>query len=125
MINLYDIHLNRETKNWGGSEWVVDGEDGRETYPGWIEKDDAKWLYRNGEPFDPHTFLIAQCSCCGKIGAHRLTDEETEILYEYEDRGREMGYLQDLFPNVPAWIRSGAIDKYSDGFCICPECADM
>lgn len=45
---IYDVHLNRNTFNWGGCEWVVDGENGRDTYPGsWDEKKVRKY-YRNG-----------------------------------------------------------------------------
>ena len=35
---IWDIHLNGNTHNYGGLEWVVDGENGRKTYPGtWAE----------------------------------------------------------------------------------------
>ena len=44
------------------------------------------------------------------------------MYLNYQMNGRQLGFIQDLFPRVPVWIRSGAIDKYSDGFCICPEC---
>lgn len=45
---IYDVHINRNTYNWGGCEWVVDGENGRDTYPGsWDEKKVRKY-YRNG-----------------------------------------------------------------------------
>ena len=67
--------------------------------------------------------LQAKCSCCGEIGTHKLTDEELATLKRYWCYGRQMGMIQDLFPNIPAWIRSGAIDQYSNGFCICPKCS--
>lgn len=66
--------------------------------------------------------IVATCFICGTEGKHILTAEETENLILYYTLGRNAGRIQDLFPNVPAWIRSGAIDKYSNGFCICPEC---
>lgn len=69
--------------------------------------------------------LYCNCSCCGEIGTHKLTDEEYRTLKAYEHRGRQMGMLQDVFPNIPAWIRSGAIDKYANGFCICPKCSSF
>lgn len=69
--------------------------------------------------------LIAQCSICGNEEKFELTDEELDTFYEYSLRGREMGMLQDIFPRVPAWIRSCCIDKYSGGFCICPKCSGM
>lgn len=66
--------------------------------------------------------LTATCSCCGNTAEYVLDDEETEVYIEYQSLGRQMGTIQNLFPRVPAWIRSGAIDKYSNGFCICPKC---
>lgn len=66
--------------------------------------------------------LTAECSLCGTEGEYELNNEEEKIYTEYQWRGREMGLLQNLFPDVPAWIRSGSIDKYSGGFCICPKC---
>lgn len=71
------------------------------------------------------SYLIAKCSCCGSEGIYEMDKEEYETYMAYQVKGRDMGYLQDLFPKVPAWIRSGAIDQYSDGFCICPKCADL
>ena len=68
--------------------------------------------------------LLATCSICGKKEFFELTDEEENVFRKYLCHGRQMGYLQDLFPRVPAWIRSGAIDKYSNGFCICPRCQE-
>ena len=67
--------------------------------------------------------ITATCSCCGRTEDHELTDIEEYNLNGYRKYGRGFGTLQTLFPNVPAWIRSGAIDMTSGGFCICPECA--
>lgn len=66
--------------------------------------------------------IVAKCSCCGNEEIYTLNKEESLIYVKYLDYGRKMGYLQELFPNVPAWIRSGGIDQYSNGFCICPKC---
>ena len=66
--------------------------------------------------------LTAKCAYCGYEEEYILTEEEDETLLMYEIFGRQLGKLQELFPNIPAWIRSGAIDKYSNGFCICPAC---
>lgn len=63
-----------------------------------------------------HT-ITAICSCCGKAGSYEMTDKEYDTLLLYQWYGRQMGFLQDLFPDVPAWIRSGAIHQYRDGFC--------
>lgn len=66
--------------------------------------------------------IEATCSICDETTEYRLDALETDRYKMYQYKGREMGLLQNVFPNVPAWIRSGAIDKYSGGFCICPKC---
>ena len=66
--------------------------------------------------------IYAKCFVCGKEESYELSKEEYVTLQRYRYYGRQMGYIQDLFPDVPQWIRSGAIDLYSDGFCICPDC---
>lgn len=66
--------------------------------------------------------ITAKCSCCGREEDYFLDEEEFETLLDYQMYGRELGFIQDLFPNVPSWIRSGAIDLFSGGFCICPNC---
>lgn len=66
--------------------------------------------------------ISATCSCCGKTVDYEMSEIETKTYLDYLIFGRSMGYIQDLFPDVPAWIRSGAIDQYSGGFCICPKC---
>lgn len=67
--------------------------------------------------------LECECDICGSVGMYMMDDEEKDTLGRYYCYGRQMGYLQDLFPKIPAWIRSGCIDQYSGGFCICPSCA--
>lgn len=67
--------------------------------------------------------LEAECSICGGKGSYLMDDKEKKTYDNYQFLGREMGLLQDVFPKIPAWIRSGCIDKYSGGFCICPQCA--
>ncbi len=66
--------------------------------------------------------IVATCSCCGHLGAYQMSDEEAQKYVMYSFLGRDMGFIQDIFPNIPAWIRSGCIDQYSNGFCICPAC---
>lgn len=69
--------------------------------------------------------IKAQCSCCGKEESYIMNAEEAETLLRYKVYGRQLGYIQELFPDIPAWIRSGAIDLYSGGFCICPDCSEV
>jgi len=52
MYVIWDIHLNGNTKNFGGLEWVVDGEYGRETYPGSWAECTVREHYREGRTFD-------------------------------------------------------------------------
>ena len=84
--------------------------------------DEAKGL---SDDDDETTTLTVTCGVCGEETEYELSAEDSETYEKYLIYGRELGYLQDLFPNVPAWIRSGAIDKYSGGFCICPKCSGM
>lgn len=66
--------------------------------------------------------LSCNCSICGKQGVHTLTPDETKTYMEYQIKGRQMGALKDLFPEIPSWILSGAIEPLSNGYCECPEC---
>ena len=67
--------------------------------------------------------ITATCACCGRKESYMLSDEERKTFELYQTAGRSMGMIQNLFPNVPAWIRAGAIDKTTGGFCFCPKCA--
>ncbi len=66
--------------------------------------------------------ITATCSVCGYKETYSMSKTESKTIKKYRIYGRQMGFIQDLFPDVPPWIRSGAIDQYSDGFCICPKC---
>ena len=66
--------------------------------------------------------IAAKCSFCGYEEEYQLSKEEYCTLKRYQKYGRQLGLIQDLFPEIPPWIRSGAIDKYSKGFCICTNC---
>ena len=67
--------------------------------------------------------LTVTCSICKKVGTYETSKEENVNLKKYWSYGNKARYLQELFPNIPAWIRSGMIDTRSNGFCICPECS--
>ena len=75
--------------------------------------DDGKWV------------LVAKCSACKKETEYVMDETETQTMSKYICYGRQLGYIQNLFPKVPAWIRSGAIDQYNDGFCICSDCSGI
>ena len=66
--------------------------------------------------------IEAQCSCCGKKEEYHLDKKEYYTLLLYQVYGRQLCYIQELFPKIPAWIRSGAIDQFNGGLCICPDC---
>ena len=66
--------------------------------------------------------LECSCSYCGTEYVAILDVEESKTLEKYWCYGRQLGKIQDVFPNIPAFIRSGAIDKFANGFCICPKC---
>ena len=69
--------------------------------------------------------LECSCSICGRTALCILDETEKENLKLRIEKNRDAGFLQDLFPNIPNWIRSGAIDEYSNGFCICEKCTGM
>lgn len=69
--------------------------------------------------------LVATCATCHENGIYIMDEKEMETLDEYYFKGRSMGMIQDLFPKIPAWIRSGCIDQYSGGFCVCPKCSGL
>lgn len=69
--------------------------------------------------------LYPKCSCCGKEDEYKCDATESKTLDKYICYGRQMGYLQDLFPKIPQWIRLGCIDQFSNGFCICPDCSPI
>ena len=52
MFTIYDCHLNGRTMNFGGLEWVVDGERGRRNYPGTWPACLAKMCYQEGLSYD-------------------------------------------------------------------------
>lgn len=63
--------------------------------------------------------ISTQCTCCKTIGKYELNAKETENFLRYQQYGPMAGMIQDLLPDVPAWIRSGV----TTGFCICPKCS--
>ncbi len=48
MYTIYDVKLNSRTFNFGGLEWVVDGEIGRMVYPGTWAECVVRTYYSNG-----------------------------------------------------------------------------
>ena len=89
-------------------------------------KEVAMTYYEECKLNDPEMITLeAECDICGNIGTYEMNEEEFNTWQRYVCYGRMIGKIQDLFPKVPAWIRSGAIDQYSGGFCICPECSGV
>ena len=89
------------------------------------EKLDSRKLTEEDMEYIEDHALEATCSYCGEIGVYIMDDEEKEKKIEYYFKGRSMGMIQNIFPKIPAWIRSGCIDKYSNGLCVCPKCSGL
>lgn len=51
-MNIYNHYLNANTKNYDGLEWVIDGENGRYTYPGTYPVEYCKRLYMQGKSWE-------------------------------------------------------------------------
>lgn len=65
------------------------------------------------------------CAACGRAGTYRMSAAEQETLSEYEKKGRSMGPLARLFPDIPAWIRYGCLEPLSGGETWCPGCKKL
>lgn len=65
MYNIYNVTENKNTHNFYGHEIVIDGERGRECFPGKWDISEAKRHYRCGVPWDRpllgevHTCIIS------------------------------------------------------------------
>ena len=46
---IWNVRKETRTVNWGGAEWVVDGERGRCTYPPTMTEEEVRKAYMNGE----------------------------------------------------------------------------
>ena len=90
-----------------------------------ITEENVKEVFSMGEENEDkgNYNLMCSCSCCGAEYYTILDETESENLEKYWEYGRELGLIQDVFPTIPAFVRSGAIDQYSNGFCICPKCS--
>lgn len=90
-----------------------------------ITEENVKEVFAMGEENEDkgNDNLMCSCSCCGTEYYAILDETESENLEKYWEYGRELGLIQDVFPTIPAFVRSGAIDKFASGFCICPKCS--
>ena len=70
---------------------------------------------------------VAKCNCskCNEEGKYTLNADEVKNYMNYITKGPAAGTMEELFPNIPAWIRTGAINKFTDGKCLCPKCAKL
>ena len=48
MYNVYNSFLNTNTHNFGGMEWIIDGENGKYNYPGTYPEEYCRRLYQKG-----------------------------------------------------------------------------
>ena len=63
LYNVYNVHENKRTNNFSGYEIIVDGELGRDSYPGRWDPAEARRHYMRGVPWsvplhDCHTYII-------------------------------------------------------------------
>lgn len=75
--NIYDVHETHATRSFGGHAIVVDGERGRDTYPGRWAHCDARRHYGAGIPWheptpDVHTYVVALDGHYYALGADTL-----------------------------------------------------
>ena len=49
IYNVYNVHLNTDTIFFGGKEWIIDGGNGRWSYPGDWDKSKAIEYYKKGK----------------------------------------------------------------------------
>ena len=49
---IYHMNLNTETENFGGREWIVDGDMGRWNYPGNWSAETVRQYYADGIAFN-------------------------------------------------------------------------
>ncbi len=47
-MQIYNTYLNGDTMNFGGMEWIIDGQCGRWNYPGSYPKEYCERLYKQG-----------------------------------------------------------------------------
>lgn len=69
-----------------------------------------------------NAILKCKCARCGKTGIYALSEQESRLRSEYAEKGRSMGSLRDIFPDVPEWILYGSLDPMQGGRCVCPSC---
>ena len=72
----------------------------------------------------PPIVLTCTCSRCKKQESYELDEKEKNILTEYQQKGRSMGSLSQLFPDIPDWILYGTIDPMANEKTICQNCQD-
>ncbi len=79
-------------------------------------------VYKNN-PDKPQTaVLISVCFQCKKRYIYEMDEQETELLEEYQKKGRKMGYKHKLFPNVPVWMIADCLEPYYEKGLKCPAC---
>lgn len=54
MYNIWNCHNNAKTFDFDHSEWIIDGELGRCSYPGSWDVSDAMAHYRHGKTWNEH-----------------------------------------------------------------------
>lgn len=67
--------------------------------------------------------LTCTCASCKKQGRHVMTPDEKRTYDMYLRIGRVAGRLDQLFPNIPGWIRYACLEPTYGGKTYCPKCS--
>ncbi len=74
--NVWDCRLNADTYNFGGLEFVVDGERGRWVYPGTLPECLVKRMYMEGISYPPIGFCDGCVGASGNMNCKKNMKEE-------------------------------------------------
>lgn len=96
--NIYNMRLNGDTMNFGGLEWVVDGEIGRMNYPGCWAECTVRAYYRRGLSYNEycptlHTYTVV---LDGKYYAISMDLFATTVFGIGEDTGKAVTNIRTI-----------------------------
>lgn len=74
--SVYDSHLNADIYNFGGLEWVVDGERGRYSYPGTFPECLVKRMYMEGVSKVPLGYCDGCVGSSDKMNCQKIVKGE-------------------------------------------------
>ena len=66
--------------------------------------------------------LICECSSCGELIRYPMKEKDMREYLDRKTNNRPMRPLSSVFPDIPQWILTGAMDPMAGDKTICPEC---